>query len=248
MIHRSAFALVLGGLLVSASPAAGVEDVYEQGSASVPFPSTTDPSAEFYRKRIEDLGFFGHHVSPAYRGGRDLDFWDRVDAEAPNPKFVLWSLFRIPKHLIWDTPLNMGGTLKDAYIDTWSESGSGLEIAGDLVTGVPNTMMVGLNGFYDTVSNGYTDVYQTVLGSVVLWPLRLSTMWLEGPAPGVYRVVDVIPKTVWSLALPFRKVLVTAGDQGQKGINFFYRTLTDPLDVADHAHRYWGDGGLSSGD
>lgn len=246
---RSCGAQVLwAAALVFGTPAAAIEDVYESGAASEKWLEPTTEVSEFYRKRIEGLGPFGHHIAPAYSGGRPLEFWDRVDAEAPTPKFVLWSLLLAPKHIIWDTPINMGVNLKRNYWDTFSQSESGLDIASDLLVGLPNTMMVGVNGFYDAATNLYCDVYQPVLGSVVLWPLRLLTGLLEEPAPGVYVVVDAFPKALWSFLLPVRKVVVTVTDQGQKGLNFFYRTITDPLDVGDHAQRYWGTNGLSSGD
>jgi hypothetical protein len=234
--------------LVFAAPAAAMEDVYETGAASEKWLEPTTEASEFYRKRIEGLGPFGHHIAPAYAGGRELSFWERVDAEAPTPSFVLWSLVRAPKHVLWNTPINMGVNLKRNYWDTFSQSESGLGIASDLVFGLPNTLMVGVNGVYDAATNLYADVYQPVLGAVVLWPPRLLTGLLEEPAPGVYVVVDALPKTLWSVLLPVRKVVVTVTDQGQKGLNFSYRTLTHPLHIGDHAERYWGENGLSSGD
>ena len=240
--------LMVAAALAFAAPAAAMDDVYEAGAASEKWLEPTTEVSEFYRKRIEGLGPFGHHIAPAYAGGRELSFWERVDAEAPAPSFVLWSLVLAPKHVLWDTPINMGVNLKRNYWDTFSQSESGLGIASDLVFGLPNTLMVGVNGVYDGATNVYADVYQPVLGAVVLWPPRLLTGLLEEPAPGVFVVVDALPKTLWSILLPVRKVVVTVTDQSQKGLNFSYRSLTHPLHIGDHAERYWGENGLSSGD
>ncbi len=230
------------------SEAHAIEDTYEVGSDSVVFSETIHVGTENYRKRIESLGVGAHHFSPAYSAGRDMPFWDRVNEQAPTPEFFLRSLVRVPKHLIWDTPGNMGKTLKDNYIDTWSESDGALAVGSDLLKGIPNTLMVGVNGVWDTATNLYTDLYQPLLGVVILWPLRFATGLLKEPAPAVYTVVDAPVKALWSFALSFRKTLTTLGDQTQKLLNFSYRSVTDPFDISDHAERYWGTGGQSSGD
>jgi hypothetical protein len=199
IVRFAAVTLAVFGL--AAVPMHALEDVYEEGSDSRTFTDTINGSAEHYRKRIAELGPVAHHLSPAYSAGRTDAFWDRVNAEAPNPKFVAWSLVRTPKHLVWDTPVHMGVNLKRNYWDTWSQSDGALDVGSDLLTGIPNTMMLAVNGCFDTATSAYTDLYQPVLGGVVLWPLRFVTGLLEEPAPPVYTVLDAVPKTLWSVSL-----------------------------------------------
>jgi hypothetical protein len=100
--------------------------------------------------------------------------------------------------------------------------------------------MLGVNGIYDSGTNFYTDLYTPVLGGVlILWPTRLLSGLLKDPAPSVYNVVDVIPKTLWSVGLPIRKLMITVGDQVQKGTNFVYRSITGPTEIPEHVERYW---------
>lgn len=216
-------------LLSCASSTWALEDVYERGSAET----------EMYHPWRPGTSFAEHHFSPFYHPRDPNPFWERVDTERPQVPEVVGDLWRLPKHLVWDTPINMGVNLKRDYYDTWSESQSGLEITSDLVTGLPNTAMVGVNGVYDSVTHFYTDVWTPVLvGGLILTPIRWLSSLTE-PAPGVYRVVDVIPKTLWGVALPVRKVAVTVADEVQKGTNFVYRSITHPTQIPDHAYRYW---------
>ena len=206
-----------------------MEDVYERG----------DHTAEWYRNWREGTGFGEHHFSPLYAPNDSNAFWERVDTEVLTPVHVLRNLWVIPKHLVWDTPGNMLGNLKNDYIDTWSESDSGVGIAQDLVFGVPNTAMTGVNGIFDTATNGYTDLWTPVVYGV---PFLLLPRWITGLTKGyppVYNVIDVIPKTTHSVGLPIRKIGVTLADEVQKGTNFVYRTLTHPMDTGDHADRYY---------
>jgi hypothetical protein len=216
-------------LLLATSPAWPIEDLYERGTAEV----------EWYHPWREGTNFAEHHFSPFYHPDDPDAFWDRVDKERPTVPQVVHDLWAMPKHLIWDTPINMGLNLKRDYFDTFRESETGLEITQDVVTGIPHTAMVGVNGIYDSVTHFYTDVYTPILvGGLILTPIRWLSSLTE-PAPAVYNVVDIIPKTLWGVALPVRKVLVTGADEVQKGTNFIYRTVTDPVDIADHANRYW---------
>lgn len=210
-------------------PAAALEDNYERGTVET----------EMYHPWREGTTFAEHHFSPFYHPNDPNPYWDRVDAERPQVPQVVHDLWSLPKHLIWDTPINMGVNLKDDYYDTWSESESGGQIAQDLITGVPNAAMVGVNGIFDSFTHFYTDVYVPVVpGGLILVPIRWLSSLTE-PAPSVYNVVDVIPKTLWGVALPVRKLATTVADEVQKGTNFVYRTLTNPTQVPDHADRYW---------
>jgi hypothetical protein len=218
----------------------GIQDTYERGATSDPFPAVTDEDSEFYRQWLEGTDFVEHHFSPGYSGGDPSPFWDRVDKQAPSPSFVFHSLWANPKHLIWDTPINMGYTVKESWFDTWRQSESGWEIAGDMLVGLPNTAMVGINGIYDSGTNFYTDVWTPVLaGGLVLWPTRLLSNLTRGWEE-VYNVVDVVPKTLWAVGLPIRKLGITVADQVQMGGNFVYRSVTHPLTIPDHFDRYWG--------
>lgn len=237
--------LALGGM----DAALAVDDLYEVGSPSLRFTdvtptNSTDPSrnnTEVYRRWIEGYGFGEHHFSPAYHPSDPDEFWDRVDKQAPGPTTIIHSLWNNPVHLVWDTPVNMGRNLKRTFYDTFYESQSGGEIAHDLIFGLPNTAMVGVNGIYDSGTNFYTDVWAPAIGAVFIWPPRWLTGLSKDSAPGFYQAVDFIPKTLWSVALPVRKLGVTVADQAQKGTNFVYRTITHPLQFPEHAQRYWGE-------
>jgi hypothetical protein len=219
----------LAVLLLVPSLAWAVEDLYERGTSDV----------EMYHPWREGTTFAEHHFSPAYHPDDPDAYWDRVDKERPTVHEVVDNLWRLPKHLIWDTPINMGLNLKRDYYDTLRESEDGWEITQDMVFGVPNTAMVGVNGIYDSGTHFYTDVYTTILiGGGILAPTRWLSSLTE-PAPQVYNVVDVIPKTLWGVALPVRKLLVSAADGVQKGTNFIYRSVTNPVGIGDHASRYW---------
>ncbi len=241
------FALVWAISLVS--PALAIDDLYEIGSESILFTDVTptnssDPSrnnTEVYRRWIEGYGFGEHHFSPAHHPSDPDAFWERVDKQAPGPSTVVHSLWNNPVHLVWDTPVNMGKNLKRSMWDTFSESDSGGEIAHDFIFGLPDTAMVGINGIYDSGTNFYTDVWAPAIGSIFIWPPRLLTGLAKNSSPGFYRTIDIIPKTLWSVALPVRKLGVTAADQVQKGTNFVYRTITHPTQFPDHAQRYWGE-------
>ena len=240
----SLFVWILWGCL----PVFALENLYEIGSPSLPFTDVTptnssDPdrnNTEVYRRWIEGYRFGEHHFSPAYQPSDPDEFWDRVDKQAPNPSTVIHSLWNNPVHLVWDTPINMGRNLKRTFVDTFNESDSGGEIAHNLVFGLPDTAMVGINGIYDSGTNFYTDVWSPAIASVFIWPPRLLTGLAKDSAPGFYQTVDFIPKALWSVALPVRKLGMTVGDQFQKVTNFTYRTLTHPTQFPDHAKRYWG--------
>jgi hypothetical protein len=217
----------------------GIEDIYERGGESVRWSEVGEDQPEIYRNWIEEFDFAEQHFSPAYHPSDPSPFWDRVDKQAPAPSFVIHSLWANPKHLIWDTPKNIGLNLKSDYYDTWRESDTGLEIAGDMLLGVPNTAMVAVNGVYDAGTNFWTDVWSPIVyGVPFLWGPRLLTGLTKDWA-GVYEVVDVVPKVLWSVGLPVRKIGLTVADQVQKGTNFVYRTITHPMDVPDHVNRYW---------
>ncbi|MCA9417725.1 MAG: hypothetical protein KC917_15715 [Candidatus Omnitrophica bacterium] len=248
-MKRFSLLLTMGLVAILANPGFGIEDLYEIGSPSIRFQdvtptNTSDPSrnnTEVYRRWIEGYGFGEHHFSPAYHPSDPDEFWDRVDKQAPSPSTVIHSLWNNPVHLVYDTPVNMGVNLKRTFYDTFYESDSGWEVTHDLVFGLPDTAMVGINGIYDSGTNFYTDVWAPVIGGIFIWPPRLLTGLAKDSAPGFYEAVDFIPKTLWSVALPVRKLGVTVGDQVQKGTNFVYRTITHPTQFPAHLQRYWGE-------
>jgi len=150
-----------------------------------------------------------------------------------------------PRHLLWDTPRNMGVTLRQNYLDTWSQSENGIHIAQDLVFGIPNTMMVMLNGVVDSVDVLHTDVVLPLAGAVALWPPRFLTGLLEG-VPVVHPLLDAIPKAMWGGGMTMRKFIMVVSDQTQKGVNVLYKTIHDPDEIGDHFVMYWGDGKSST--
>src|SRR3990170_2779740 len=107
--------LLLFGLtawVLSGVPALGIEDIYERGGESVRWSEVGEDQPEIFRNWIEEMDFSEQHFSPAYHPSDPSPFWDRVDKQAPDPSFVIHSLWANPKHLIWDTPKNIFLNLK----------------------------------------------------------------------------------------------------------------------------------------
>lgn len=234
--------------LLAASPALALDDLYEQGSASVPYGTPINDSVEFYHQQIAGVDFTTFMFSPAIRGTvvEDPDpFWERVDKQTPSLEFIGQNAIGAPRHLLWDTPRNMAVTLRMNYVDTWSQSDNAIHVAQDLVFGIPNTMMVMLNGVVDSVDVLHTDVVLPLAGAVVLWPPRFLTGLLEG-VPVVYPVLDAIPKAMWGGGMTMRKFIMVVSDQTQKGVNVLYKTIHDPDEIGDHFVMYWGDGKSST--
>jgi hypothetical protein len=240
-------ALTIGSL---ALPANALDDLLEQGSDSRPYEEPLDDSIEHYRQQIKGVDFTTFLFSPSLRGTRTdhMDgrpFWERTDAQMPGFGFIGRSLLAVPRHLLWDTPVAFGKNLKLNYVDTWSESRSGVHIAQDMVFGIPNSAMVLFNGVFDTADTLVTDVAIPVVIHAVGWPIRFLTGLTEPLGP-VYTVVDAPSKLVWGMMLPIRKFNIIVQDQAQKGTNFLYKTIHDPDEIKDFAILYWGNGKSST--